>query len=440
MGGLTAAAALAGHFARVTVLDRDVLPAQPQQRRGVPQGRHAHGLQPGGLAALDRLLPGLIDALRAGGAPTGDAAADIGWYLGGGWLARTSADAVGVGLTRPFLEHAVRARVVALPGVTILDGSEVDRLTATADRSRVTGIRLTSGAELPAELVVDASGRNSALPGWLGELGYSAPEEERVHCKMAYLTRRWLLRDGALDGDLLTIIAPAVHPQFGVMIRQEDGSHIVTLGGLLNSAPARTDAAYLEFARNLPDPRIADALVGAQPIGDLQPAHFPYSVRRRYDRLRRFPAGLLATGDAIASFNPMYGQGMTVAALEAEALREQLAAGPLRANRFFRTAHRIEDVAWKISASGDLRFPSVQGRRTPDMNVMNRYFDRVLLAARTDPEVARRFLRVSAFVEPPQTLFAPSVLRRVLRRGRRGSAVELVVAQAPVRAGLRTRS
>jgi len=319
-------------------------------------------------------------------------------------------------------------------------------VTVDADRSRVTGVRLSTGAELPADLVVDASGRNSALAGWLNELGYAAPEEERVHCKMAYLTRRWLLREGALGGDVVTVIAPAASPQFGVAIAQEDGSHIVTLGGLLNSAPARNDAAYLEFAGNLPERRIADALVGAQPIGELQPAHFPYSVRRRYDRLRRFPAGLLATGDAIASFNPMYGQGMTVAALEAVALREQLDAGPLRARTFFRAAHRIEDVAWKISASGDLRFPSVQGRRTPDMTVMNRFFDRVLLAARTDPEVARRFLRVSGFVERPETLFKPAVLRRVLlRRLPRASAPTPLPRPAdahvavPARAG-RTRA
>jgi hypothetical protein len=238
---------------------------------------------------------------------------------------------------------------------------------------------------------------------------------------MQYLTRRWLLRDGALDGDLVTVIAPATDPRFGVAIAQEDGSHVLTLGGLLNTGPARNDEAYLRFAAELPDRRLADALVGAQPIGELQPSHFPCSLRRRYDRLRRFPAGLLATGDAIASFNPMYGQGMTVAALEAVALREQLAGGQLDARRFCRAAHRIEDVAWQISASGDLRFPAVRGRRTPAMALMNRYFDRVLLAARTDPEMARRFLRVSGFVERPKTLFAPSTLRRVLRPPRDAS-------------------
>src|SRR4051794_23225632 len=150
MGGLAAAAALAGHYARVTVLDRDALPAQPQQRRGVPQGRHAHGILPGGLAALERLLPGLTDALTAGGAPAADVANGVGWYLGGGWLARTDAGALGVGFTRPYLEHHVRSRVAALPGVSIVDAVEVIGLLSTraGNEATVSGVRLATGDEL----------------------------------------------------------------------------------------------------------------------------------------------------------------------------------------------------------------------------------------------------------------------------------------------------
>jgi len=434
MGGLAAAAALAGHFARVTVIDRDVLPATPEPRRGVPQGRHAHGLQPGGLTALEELLPGLTDQLAAGGATSGDIGAQVGWFVGGGWLARAHAGGLGIGCTRPFLEHHVRARVAALPGVSLLDGVQVDGLLTRRepDGARVSGVRLATGAEVPADLVVDASGRASALPRWLGELGYEAPSEERVHCNMAYLTRRWLLRAGALEGDVVTVIATGAAPHFGVAIAQEDGSHVVTLGGLLGAAPARNDEAYLEFAANLPDPRIGRALAGAQPVTEYQPSHFPCSVRRRYDRLRRFPSGLLATADAVASFNPMYGQGMTVAALEAVALRRQLDRGALDARRFFRAAHRIEDVAWKISAAGDLRYPTVRGRRTPDMAVTNRYLDRVLRAARTDPELAVRFLRVSGFVDRPEALFKPSVLRRVLLRRVPRPAEAVAAAQLAV--------
>jgi 2-polyprenyl-6-methoxyphenol hydroxylase-like FAD-dependent oxidoreductase len=429
VGGLVAAAALAPHFDRVTILERDQLPGAPAHRRGVPQSRHAHGLQPGGLVALNDLLPGLTEEFVKGGAPSGDVSNDVGWYLGGGWLARGNAGVRGVGLTRPYLEHTVRAKVMALPAVTVRDGAEVSGLVSELDdrgRIRVTGVELTSASheQLSADLVVDASGRGSALPGWLRELGVPIPDEERVHCKMAYLSRRWQLADPASVPDIITLIAPAATPHFGVMIAQEDGTHIVTLGGLLSSGPARDDGAYREFAGNLPDRRIADALEGARPITELQPSHFPYSRRRRYDKLRSFPRGLLAIGDSIASFNPMYGQGMTVAAMEAVELRDQLRRGRLDARRFFKRAHRIEDVAWKIASGGDLRFEAVQGRRTAGMTFTNGYLERLMVAARTDPELARRFLRVSGFLDGPQALFRPAVISRVVSRRRAQPAVE----------------
>jgi 2-polyprenyl-6-methoxyphenol hydroxylase-like FAD-dependent oxidoreductase len=154
--------------------------------------------------------------------------------------------------------------------------------------------------------------------------------------------------------------------------------------------------------------------VGAEPVTDLQPSHFPASRRRRYDKLRDFPQGLLAIGDAIAGFNPMYGQGMSVSALEAIALRDHLAAGPLDARTFFAGAHRIEDSAWKISTGGDLRYDGVVGRRGPDVKIMNRYLDRLTRKARTDAVLSAKFLRVAGFVDRPESLLAPSVMRRVL--------------------------
>ena len=158
---------------------------------------------------------------------------------------------------------------------------------------RVNGIEFTTSddavVQLAADLVVDACGKVSKLPAWLVELGYPEPVEESVHCKMAYLSRRWQLRPERTPKDIVTVVTPTEVPHFGVMIRQEDGTHIVTLGGLLDQAPARTDAAYLEFARGLPDPAIAHALSGATPVTELQPSHFPASRRRRYDKLRAFP-------------------------------------------------------------------------------------------------------------------------------------------------------
>ncbi len=421
MGGLVAAAALARSFEQVTILERDALADTPQHRRGVPQSKHAHGLQPGGVRAIDELLPGVMADLMALGMPSGDVTGDCTWVMGGQRFARADAGIRTVGVTRPFLEHQVRARVAALPGVTIRDEVEVRGLLA-ADPRLVTGVEIATAdrvERIAADLVVDASGKVSKLPQWLAALGYATPDEESVTCKMAYLSRRWRLSATTAHTDIVTVITPTASPHFGVAIAQEDGTYIVTVGGLLDSGPRRTDADYLEFAAKLPDPAIADLLVGATPVTDLQPSHFPASRRRRYDKLRSFPAGLLALGDSIASFNPMYGQGMTVAALQAVALRDMLARGLLDARKFFRRAHRIEDVAWKIAASGDLRFDAVEGSRTPDMKLMNAYLDRLTAAANTDPVLARQFVRVAGFMAGPQTFFAPSILWRVLvRRGK----------------------
>jgi 2-polyprenyl-6-methoxyphenol hydroxylase-like FAD-dependent oxidoreductase len=436
IGGLAAAAALAPHYRHVTVLDRDALPDRPAHRKAVPQSKHAHGLQPGGLQALDALLPGLIDELRAAGAPIGDSSANGHWTVGGNQFARAASSADAVGVTRPFLEYAIRSRVARLANVTIRDGVEVCGLVA-ADPRVVSGVEVARAADgsrerVAADLVIDASGKVSKLASWLTSLGYLVPDEELVHCKMAYLSRRWRLADAHATPDLVTICTPAAQPHFGVMIAQEDGTHIVTVGGLLGERPDATDEDYLAFARALPDPAIADALVDATPVTDLQPSHFPASRRRRYDKMRAFPDGLLPLGDSIAAFNPMYGQGMTVAALEAVALRDMLGRGPLRSLDFLARAHRIEDVAWKISTGGDLRYEQVQGKRTPDMKIMNRYLDRLTAAAQTDPVLARKFLMVAGFMERPESMFAPSIAWRVLRPRRVAAAPVDLGARAPV--------
>jgi 2-polyprenyl-6-methoxyphenol hydroxylase-like FAD-dependent oxidoreductase len=419
MGGLSAAAALAPYFSLVTVVERDALPDEPGHRRGVPQSKHSHGFQPGGLMALDALLPGINDELVAAGAPRGDVGTDTTFTVGGSRFVNNYVGVSTIGITRPFLEHRVRRRVSALANVRIRDHVQVTGLVAT-HRDRVNGVRVGSTDSravevLDADLVVDTSGKVSKLSGWLADLGYDQPSEQRVSCRMAYLTRRWRLDPATSHDAIVSVVTPAQEPHFGVIIAQEDGTHIVTLGGLLDSAPPRDDEAYFAFARSLPDQVIADALVGAEPVTEYQPSHFRASVRRRYDRLRAFPAGLLALGDSIAAFNPMYGQGMSVAALEARLLRDMLARGPVDARAFFRAAHRIEDVAWKISTGGDLRYPQVEGRRTRDQRFMNAYLDRLAIGAHHDPVLAAQFMRVAGFIDRPEAFFKPAIVRRVLR-------------------------
>ncbi|GEL17959.1 FAD-dependent oxidoreductase [Pseudonocardia asaccharolytica] len=423
MAGLLTARVLADAYTEVTVVERDALPVGCAPRRGVPQARHAHALLARGQQVLEELFPGLTAELVAGGVPTGDFLRDVRMYLGGHQMRRVETGLVAVSASRAFLEHHVRARVHALPGVTFVDRTDVLGLAATSDRSRVTGARIIRRADgsveevLAADLVVDATGRGSRTPLWLDELDYRRPEEQRVPIDVGYATRMYRIGGDVLDGDLAILHGPtARRPRAGVLARLEGGRWMLTLAGVLGDHPPTEPDGFVEFARSLQFPDIHQALRDAEPLDDPVRFRFPVSLRRRYERLARFPDGLLVTGDGLCSFNPVYGQGMTVAALEALALRRHLRrGGQPRPARFHRDAARVIDGPWSIAVGGDLAFPGVEGRRTPAVRFLNAYVARLHAAAARDGRLARAFVRVSGLVDPPQALLRPGVVVRVLQ-------------------------
>ena len=440
MGGLLAARALSDTFDRVTLVDRDALPPVGDQRKGVPQGRHAHGLLARGRTALEELFPGMTEELLARGASTGDIQARGRWANEGHTLCQAPSGLTGLLVSRPLLEGHLRARLRSQPGVEILERCSVPGLLTSEDRTRVTGVRLADAGgaerELAADLVVDATGRTSKLPGWLEALGYSPPEQEAVHVGIGYSTRQYRRRPDHLRGDVAVITAPAPpEARGGVVLAVEDDRWIVTLMGYADDIPPSDPAAWEDFARTLPTSDVAEVVVGGEPLDDPVPFRYPASVRRRYERLDRFPRGLLAFGDAICSFNPIYGQGMTVASLEALALRDVLREGDGElAPRFFRLAGRLVDVPWDIAVGTDLRFPHVDGRRTAKVRLVNRYLSRVHVAAEVDPVVGTAFLRVVNLIDRPEKLLTPPVAARVLRanlRRRHSPAVVPPAAPAP---------
>jgi len=423
MAGLAAARVAADRFEQVVLLDRDVLPDAPAHRRGVPQSRHVHGLLPSGGQALESLFPGLTEQLRACGVRPADYLQDMRWYVGGARLAQTLTGLVVLPVSRALLESVVRDRVRAIETVSIIDGCDALGLVASADHGRVTGVRVLRRADhsaeevIPADLVIDATGRLSRTPTWLTGLGYGPPAVEQVRVEISYLSRRYHLPTGALDGDVfIGVAATPQTPRFGALLQQEDGAWLVSMGGLFGEGPPRRDPDFVEFARHLPVPDLYDALRTGDPLDDLVPSRFPASIRRRYDRLRRFPEGLLVTGDALACFNPTYGQGMTVAASQALTLGRCLDRHSSRdlARRFFRAAHAIEDVAWKLAVGADLRHPAVAGPRPAGFRMGNAYLDRLVAAAHHDARVADTFVRVAALIDPPRALFRPATIRRVL--------------------------
>jgi 2-polyprenyl-6-methoxyphenol hydroxylase-like FAD-dependent oxidoreductase len=423
MAGLLAAQVLAGSYGQVTVIDRDELPEASMHRRGVPHGRHLHALAARGQQALEELFCGLTAELVADGVPAGDMLADTRLFFSGHRLRRAP---TGLGLlcaSRPVLEGRVRARVRTLPNVRFVDRCDVVGLATTPDRRRVTGARLLRRADgsaeevLGADLVVDATGRGTRTPTWLEALGYPRPPAAQVRVGLGYATRIYRLPPDALGGDLAVLQAATPrHPRAGALQMLEGDRGMVTLAGILGDHPPTDPGGFLDFARSLRFPDIYQAVRDAEPLDDPVAFRFPASVRHRYEKLDRFPDGLLVMGDAVCSFNPIYGQGMSVAALEALALRRHLERGtapPPR--RWFRELARVVDVPWDIAAGGDLVFPGVQGRRTAKVRLVSAYIARLHAAAAHDADLAGAFLRVAGLVAPPGSLLRPGVAARVLR-------------------------
>lgn len=412
IAGLLAARVLSDFYGGVTIIEKDRLYNDHEPRRGVPQGRHAHGLLAGGLRVVEDLFPGISQELIDGGAVPADPLNDGTWFFEGGCLKRKPSDTTAIMMSRPFFESVVRRRVRALANISFVENSPVRELLCRD--GRVTGIR-TDLAPIIADLVVDASGRGSNVPRWLASLGFDAPTDERINVHLTYTTRLFR-RDPQASGDKFAVIPPTpAGKRGGVVLAQEDNRWIVTLFGHFGNEARPDLPGFLAYAKSLPSSIIYDKIRNAVPLDEGTMMRFPTSIRHRYERLNRFPKGFLVFGDAICSFNPVYGQGMSVAALQAKTLREELAeANPEFAMRFFEKAAAVIDNPWNIAVGGDLRMPETNVRRGIGVRLMNYYLSMLHRHAHRDAEAASAFLRVAQLIDSPSSLMSPKIALRVL--------------------------
>jgi 2-polyprenyl-6-methoxyphenol hydroxylase-like FAD-dependent oxidoreductase len=434
MAGLATARALSNHYRQVIVIERDRLGEAFENRRGVPQGKHAHGLLAGGLNALEAFFPGLSNELMSAGAIRARATREMHWCFEGGEHVRFESDLENILVSRPALEGTVRKRTREVSNIDIQDQCQVERLISSSAGDAVIGVETNVGP-ITAGLIVDASGRGSRSPRWLEAIGYLSPEEERIEVDIAYTTRRFRRVPQHMNGDLFASIpATPGNRTGGVIVAQEGGIWTVTMSSYGGSVPTELPG-FIEHARALPARYIYDVICRAEPIGDASAARFPASVRRRYENMTRFPDGYLVLGDAICSFNPVYGQGMSVAALEAAELDRALQAGSADlAKRFFAQAARVVDAPWKIAAGSDLRMPQVAGTKTPMTRFFNWYVAALHAGAHRDSDMAEAFQNVANLLEPPETLLEPRLVARVLlsawrRRMARNRSVRLEAAE-----------
>jgi 2-polyprenyl-6-methoxyphenol hydroxylase-like FAD-dependent oxidoreductase len=426
MAGLLAAAALARHFSQVTVVERDAAPDAPEHRKGVPQDQHIHVLLRSGAEVLEAFFPGLTDELVASGAQTFDCGSDTRWFHHGVWKLRHRADVPLLAQSRPFLEWHVRRRLASMPNVAFVAGDACELLT-DPDRRRASGVRVRMRDGTPAEvdiradLVVESGGRGSHVPRWLDALGYPGPEEETVVIDLGYSTRIYQ-RPPQSDRNWQMLLVYAKPPQgtrTGIVSPIEGDRWIVTLAGCLKDYPPADDVGFLEFARSLERPDLHDAIKHATPLTPITTIRFPAQRWRHYERMRRFPDGLVVLGDAMCSFNPLYGQGMSVAALEASALDDCLRENADPAGfprRYFRRAARIVDGPWLLATASDFMYPGAIGKRPAGSGILAWYNAHVLELSGDDPRVLTTFLEVMHLTRSPFALFSPGVLLPVLKR------------------------
>jgi 2-polyprenyl-6-methoxyphenol hydroxylase-like FAD-dependent oxidoreductase len=434
IAGLMSARVLADYFDRVTVLERDHIEPRPMVHRSTPQGNHLHTVLLGGLEILSEFYPSFCEKLEGMGAVPLRLSRDLPIYGPNGMaysLTSTVKEPRDLGIqlysqSRGLLEHCVRQCTLARPGISAESDAQVLRLIES--NGRVEGVLhkvQDESVSLRCDLVIDCGGRGSHAPRWLAEMGFNAPEETIIGVDFAYSSARFHIAGGNSTSDRFALFG-GPPPQFtrgGALVQIENNEWMVSLAGRFGDYPPQDEAGFMAFAAELPTPKLHERIRDAERVGPISHFRFPTSVLRHYERLPSFPERFLVLGDAISSFNPVYGQGMSSAALQVRALGrllEERTNTPQGiegiAAEFFPRAAEVVSTPWTLAANFDFAYPQTTGTRSSMPAEIMRYFLALDALTAEDAEVQKTLIEVIGLARPMSTLWDEPLRSRVLAR------------------------
>ena len=445
VAGLLSAVALASSFDKVIVVERDDAPNDDASaplvgRKGTPQDQHAHGILTGGCEAIENLLPGFIQRMVQNGALFADRARDLAWFHDGHRLAPYDNGGVVLLLTRPVVDRTIRQMAQEkFPGKITMEWNTTFSRLVVNHKNTVTGAMVCPrgyeaerSAEriLHAHIVVDATGRASNIEKQVIKMGFPPVQTLDMTINMGYSTMVFEMDDDdecikATKG--IMVLPSGTNPRGGAATtivnhanKNNNKTYVLaTVYGFHDERPLSCSslAQWMAFARSLPTPALADWLETAKPLCAIpKPYTSPKQFFRRYDLVRNeeWPAGLICVGDSVCALNPCWGQGITIASLQAVELRAQVAS------RLCCTASAQRAIAQKawlpfmMNCIEDHRYTKTTGWAPPLLGVAQLVTSLCFRAATKSPVVWDALLKVANLQASPLSLVSPGVLLRVL--------------------------
>lgn len=427
ISGILSARVLSDFFEEVIIIEKDQQSALKQVRRSVPQGRHLHVLLETGLQVMDELFPGFSNILIEKGSSIIDSQNDVSWYHFNVWKKRYKSKLRLALQSRPLLEHLLREKLLdQCKNVTMITDTRVIGLIHDETIDRITEVKIANNDNrdnqtIKCDFIVDAMGRGSTCDSWLKELGFKTPESKSIHIGMGY-TSLLLKPNKPIVKDWKALFIhpyPPYNTKYGAIIPQEkdengEERYMVALSGCLDDHAPKNLNGFLNFANSLDSHEISEFIRNAVPVSDFSYYRSNKNTRKYYEKLKHLPKGIVSIGDAILVPNPIYGQGMTVASLEAKTLYETLSKGLKDVEkRYYNKIEPLLDFAWDITSGENFRFPEVEGKRSIKIIAQNIYSKHLFILAGTEEKVWDGFVHVLLFLKHPMSIFRPYMIYKV---------------------------